>query len=37
MLVTLPMVFRQTGEATEPSLSHSEDEDDFEWPEFIDG
>jgi hypothetical protein len=37
MPVTLPLVFRALGETSERSLSSDKDEDDFEWPEFIDG
>lgn len=34
---TFPVVFGSTGGAAELSLSPDEDEDDFTWPEFIDG
>jgi hypothetical protein len=37
MLETLSAVFKPTGEAAEPLQTLGEDEDDFEWPEFIDG
>ncbi|HWT03728.1 MAG TPA: hypothetical protein VN256_25995 [Pyrinomonadaceae bacterium] len=36
MPATLPLAFRPTGGAIEPSPAPDEDEDDFEWPEFID-
>lgn len=35
--VSLPVAFIPTGEAAEPLQSTDTDEDDFEWPEFIDG
>ena len=34
---TSPIAFRLTGEAIEPLSTPDKDEDDFEWPEFIDG
>jgi len=37
MPATLPIVFKPTGETIEPLLTPGKDEDDFEWPEFIDG
>jgi hypothetical protein len=37
MPATFPIAFRQLGERTEYLLPPAEDEDDFEWPEFIDG
>jgi hypothetical protein len=37
VLVTLPTAFRAIMEVAEPLPSLDEDEDDFEWPEFIDG
>lgn len=37
MPATLPLVFRPLGETAEHLPSPGEDEDDFEWPEFIDG
>jgi hypothetical protein len=37
MPATLPIVFKQLGEAVEPLPSSDEEGDDFEWPEFIDG
>jgi hypothetical protein len=37
MPATLPVAFRPTGEAIAPLPTPDKDEDDFEWPEFIDG
>lgn len=37
MAAALPVAFRPTGGAIGPSLTPDKDEDDFEWPEFIDG
>lgn len=37
MPVTLPVAFRPIREMAESMPSLDEDEDDFEWPEFIDG
>jgi hypothetical protein len=37
MPVTLLFVFRPTGEVVEHFPLSDEDEDDFEWPEYIDG
>ena len=37
MLATLPLAFRQLGDRADPMPPPDEDEDDFEWPEFIDG
>jgi hypothetical protein len=37
MPVTLPVAFRLSGKIAGPLPSPDEDEDDFEWPEFIDG
>jgi hypothetical protein len=37
MPVILPVALRPTGEMAESVPSLDEDEDDFEWPEFIDG
>lgn len=37
MPATLPLAFRPTREAIEPLHTPDKDEDDFEWPEFIDG
>jgi hypothetical protein len=37
MPATLPVAFRPTGEAIESLPTPNKDEDDFEWPEFIDG
>lgn len=37
MPAILPVAFRPIMEMAEPSSSPDEDEDDFEWPEFIDG
>jgi hypothetical protein len=37
MPATLPVAFRPVGEMAEPLPSSDEEEDDFEWPEFIDG
>ena len=37
MPVILPVAFRPIREMAAPLLSPDEDEDDFEWPEFIDG
>jgi len=37
MPATLPVAFSPTRDMTEPFPSPDEDEDDFEWPEFIDG
>lgn len=37
MPATLSLSFRLSAEITEPLRSAGEDEDDFEWPEFIDG
>jgi hypothetical protein len=37
MPVTSPVAFRPIREMTESMPSLDEDEDDFEWPEFIDG
>jgi hypothetical protein len=37
MPATLPVSFRHLGGMAEPLPSPDEDEDDFEWPEFIDG
>jgi hypothetical protein len=36
MSTTLLVAFRPIGEMAEPLPSSDEDEDDFEWPEFID-
>jgi hypothetical protein len=35
--MTLPVAFKSIGEIAEPLPFHDEDEDDFEWPEFING
>ena len=37
MAATLPLAFRPMGEIENVLLSPDADEDDFEWPEFIDG
>ena len=37
MPATLPVAFRSIVEIAEPLPSLDEGEDDFEWPEFIDG
>lgn len=37
MPATLPLAFRPLREIAEPSQPANEDEDDFEWPEYIDG
>lgn len=37
MPATLPLAFRPTGGAIEPLPTPDKDEDDFEWPEVIDG
>jgi hypothetical protein len=37
MPATLPVTFRLGREAIEPLPFTDKDEDDFEWPEFIDG
>jgi len=37
MPATSSLAFSQMGQALEPSSTSIEDEDDFEWPEFIDG
>jgi hypothetical protein len=37
MPATLTLAFRPFGEIAESLPSANEDEDDFEWPEFIDG
>ena len=37
MPATLPVVLKPTGEMAEPFPLPDEDEDEFEWPEFIDG
>jgi hypothetical protein len=37
MPAILPTAFRQVREISEPLPSLDEGEDDFEWPEFIDG
>ena len=37
MPATLPIAFRTISARPEPLSSIDEDEDDFEWPEFIDG
>ena len=37
MPVTLPVALRPTGGTAEPLQYTYKDEDDFEWPEFIDG
>jgi hypothetical protein len=37
MPATLPLVFTPLGETKEHLPSPDDDEDDFEWPEFIDG
>jgi hypothetical protein len=37
MPTALPLAFRPFGEIAEALPSLNEDEDDFEWPEFIDG
>ena len=37
MPATLLVALRPTGEAIEPLPTPDKDEDDFEWPEFIDG
>ena len=37
MPATLTLAFGPFGETAEASPSPKEDEDDFEWPEFIDG
>jgi hypothetical protein len=34
---TLPVAFKRSMEMIEPFLTTEEDDDDFEWPEFIDG
>lgn len=34
---TLPLAFSSVWEMAEPSSAPDEDEDDFDWPEFIDG
>ena len=35
---TIPLIaLRRSGETIEPLPSNAADEDDFEWPEFIDG
>jgi hypothetical protein len=37
-MLTIPLIaFRHSGERIEPLPSIAADEDDFEWPEFIDG
>lgn len=33
----IPLIFRQMGDAQRPLPSPVEAEDDFEWPDFIDG
>ncbi len=33
---TLPVTFKRLGESAETTPAFDEDEDDFEWPEFID-
>jgi hypothetical protein len=35
--MTLPVAFKSIGEIAEPLPFPDEDEDDFEWPEFING
>lgn len=35
--ITFPIAFRPMGGIAEPLPSTYKDEDDFEWPEFIDG
>ena len=37
MPTTLPVAFRQSRDGAEALPSFGEDEDDFKWPEFIDG
>jgi hypothetical protein len=37
MPATSPIVLKPTGEMAEPFPLPDEDEDEFEWPEFIDG
>jgi hypothetical protein len=37
MPAALPVAFKQLVEKAEPLLPSDEDDDDFEWPEFIDG
>jgi hypothetical protein len=37
MSATLPVALMPAGEGAEPLPPPEEDEDDFEWPEFIDG
>ncbi|HUQ31529.1 MAG TPA: hypothetical protein VM095_05380 [Pyrinomonadaceae bacterium] len=37
MPATLPLVFTPLGKTEEHLLSADDDEDDFEWPEFISG
>lgn len=37
MPATLPVIFRPVGGMAEPLILIDEDEDAFEWPEFIDG
>jgi hypothetical protein len=37
MPAILPLAFRPIRDMAEPLPSPDEDEDDFEWPEFIDG